>query len=213
VQTYDAAGNTSAVTSGDAATNDTADDEAPAAASGLTAVSTEMTSAVVGWSPATDNVGVTGYDVYLLTGGTHLVGTTSGTTEPVRGLSAGRTYTVGVVAHDDADNRSAMATFRVTTAPDTVAPARPATPRVGGRAHKSLTVTWKADRDNVGVTRYYVYRWTGSTWKQIGKVKGGAHSLRDRKLRRHLRYWYRLRAQDAHGNMSAWSNMGSGATT
>ncbi len=56
------------------------------------------------WSASSDNVGVTGYDVYS---GSNQVLTVSGTSATVSGLSAGTSYTFTVKARDAAGNVSA----------------------------------------------------------------------------------------------------------
>ncbi|MEU6854671.1 cellulose binding domain-containing protein [Actinacidiphila alni] len=90
------------------------DTQAPTVPGGLTVTGTTATSASLSWSAATDNVGVTGYDVYR--GGT-LVGTTAGTSYTDSGLTAATAYTYSVRARDAAGNTSAAsAAVAATTA-------------------------------------------------------------------------------------------------
>jgi cellulose 1,4-beta-cellobiosidase len=71
-------------------------------------------SVSLGWSPSSDDVGVTGYDVYR--GGT-LAGTVTGTAFTDTGLAASTAYTYTVKAHDAAGNVSAAsAAVTATTA-------------------------------------------------------------------------------------------------
>ncbi|PRB03597.1 secretion protein [Chryseobacterium sp. MYb7] len=78
------------------------------AASGTTATTTNLS-----WSGATDNVGVTGYDVYQ---GASLIGSTASTTYTVTGLSPATTYSFSVKAKDAAGNASVSSnTVSVTT--------------------------------------------------------------------------------------------------
>ncbi|MFI6477990.1 discoidin domain-containing protein [Nonomuraea sp. NPDC050663] len=67
--------------------------------------STGTTSSTVGlaWNAATDDVGVTGYDVYR---GSTLVATVTGTTHTDTGLTASTSYTYTVRARDAAGNTS-----------------------------------------------------------------------------------------------------------
>lgn len=67
------------------------------------------------WTAATDNVAVTGYDVYLA-GGTDPIGTTAGTSFD-HVVPAGTTASYEIVAFDEAGNRSArsVASVAVTT--------------------------------------------------------------------------------------------------
>ncbi|MFB4307211.1 glycosyl hydrolase family 18 protein [Actinomadura sp. GTD37] len=89
------------------------DAEAPAAPSGLRSTGKTATSVSLAWNAATDNVGVTGYDVY--NGGAKAASTT-GTGATIGGLSAKTAYTFTVKARDAAGNTSpASASVSVTT--------------------------------------------------------------------------------------------------
>jgi hypothetical protein len=80
------------------------DTQAPTVPAGLAASGTTTTSTVLNWNAATDNVGVTGYDVYR---GSTLVTTVTGTTYTVTGLTAATAYSFSVKAKDAAGNVSA----------------------------------------------------------------------------------------------------------
>ncbi|CAM3027325.1 secretion protein [Chryseobacterium flavum] len=90
-------------------TPDTVAPTAPTlAASGTTSTTTNLS-----WSGATDNVGVTGYDVYQ---GASLIGSTASTTYTVTGLTPATTYSFSVKAKDAAGNASVSSnTVSVTT--------------------------------------------------------------------------------------------------
>ncbi|KIC62959.1 reprolysin-like metallopeptidase [Chryseobacterium taiwanense] len=78
------------------------------AASGTTSTSTNLS-----WSGATDNVAVTGYDVYQ---GSSLIGSTASTTYTVTSLTPSTTYSFTVKAKDAAGNVSVSSnTVSVTT--------------------------------------------------------------------------------------------------
>jgi xyloglucan-specific exo-beta-1,4-glucanase len=83
---------------------DSADTEAPTAPTNLRSTGNTDTTVDLAWDASTDNVGVTGYDVY---NGTILAGSTSGTTFTVTGLTEAATYTFTVKAKDEAGNISA----------------------------------------------------------------------------------------------------------
>src|SRR5690606_26568766 len=84
----------------------------------LIASGTTQTSSNLAWSGATDNVGVTGYDVYR--NGAFLASTTA-TTYAVTGLTASTAYSFYVRAKDAAGNSSANSnTVNVTTLANTV---------------------------------------------------------------------------------------------
>ncbi|WP_312174174.1 GEVED domain-containing protein [Chryseobacterium sp.] len=80
----------------------TTDTTAPTAPS-LAASGTTSTSTNLSWSGATDNVAVTGYDVYQ---GASLIGSTTSTSYTVINLSPSTTYTFSVRAKDAAGNVS-----------------------------------------------------------------------------------------------------------
>ncbi|WP_053849593.1 cellulase family glycosylhydrolase [Streptomyces sp. NRRL B-24085] len=94
------------------------DTQAPTAPGTPTASVVTATSAHLSWTASSDNVGVAGYDVVRVSGGTETkvaASTTSSVT--VTGLSAGTAYSFAVYARDAAGNRSARsATVSVTTA-------------------------------------------------------------------------------------------------
>jgi endonuclease I/chitodextrinase len=93
--------------------NPTADSQAPTAATNLIASGTTDTSTTLSWSASTDNVAVTGYEVYQ---GTTLKATSTLTSYTVTGLSASKSYTFYVKAKDAVGNRStASNTANITT--------------------------------------------------------------------------------------------------
>jgi galactitol-specific phosphotransferase system IIB component len=80
------------------------DTQAPTAPSGLTATGKTSSSVSLKWNAATDNTGVTAYDVYS---GANQVLSVSGTSATVSGLSPATSYTFTVKARDAAGNVSA----------------------------------------------------------------------------------------------------------
>ncbi len=95
------------------------DTEAPTVPSNVQASSITQTTATISWSAATDNVAVTGYDVYQ---GSSNIGTVTGTSANVTGLVADTNYTFSVRAKDAAGNESAAGSVTFTTLSDTPAP-------------------------------------------------------------------------------------------
>ncbi len=91
----------------------TADTQAPSAPTNLASSNVASTSLTLNWTASTDNVGVTGYDVYK---NGSLYTTVSSTTANVTGLSANTSYSFYVKAKDAAGNvSSASSTINVTT--------------------------------------------------------------------------------------------------
>lgn len=174
----------------------------------LAASGTTQTATNLSWSGATDNVAVTGYDVYR---GTTLLGSTSSTTYAVSGLTASTTYTFTVKAKDAAGNVSVDSnSVSVTTlAPvvDTTAPTAP-TLSASGTTPTTTNLSWTGATDNVGVTGYDVYRGTtllGSTTTATTYAVTG--------LTASTAYTFYVQAKDAAGNISVASNTVSVTTS
>ncbi|MEU6751367.1 glycosyl hydrolase family 18 protein [Spirillospora sp. NPDC046719] len=89
------------------------DTQAPTAPANLRSTSKTATSVSLAWNASTDNVGVTGYDVY---NGSTKAATVTGTSATVSGLSPKTAYSFTVKARDAAGNVSAAsAAVSVTT--------------------------------------------------------------------------------------------------
>lgn len=89
------------------------DTQAPTVPTGLAASAIATTSATLSWTASTDNVAVTGYEVYK---NGALLTTVTGTTTNVTGLTASTSYTFKVRAKDAANNYSAYTSdLNVTT--------------------------------------------------------------------------------------------------
>ncbi|MEV2239265.1 cellulase family glycosylhydrolase [Micromonospora sp. NPDC049891] len=95
------------------------DTTAPTAPGRPTATEVTATAATLNWAAATDNVGVTSYEVLRATGSAAatVVGTVSGTTYRATGLSASTSYTFTVRARDAAGNVSAASPPLTVTTP------------------------------------------------------------------------------------------------
>ncbi|HZG77197.1 MAG TPA: fibronectin type III domain-containing protein, partial [Paenibacillus sp.] len=177
------------------------DTQAPTAPSNLTSPSKTSNSVSLSWSASSDNVGVTGYDVY---NGSTLAGSTTSTSYTVTGLSASTSYTFTVKAKDAAGNVSAAsnAVTVTTNAPagDTQAPTAPSSLTSPSKTENSVSLSWSASTDNVGVTGYDVYNGStlaGSTTSTSYTVTGLSASTS---------YTFTVKAKDAAGNVSAASN-------
>ncbi|MFG3705824.1 discoidin domain-containing protein [Micromonospora sp. NPDC047670] len=153
------------------------------------------------WTASTDNVGVTGYDVYAngvlrtSVGGTTLTYTD---TQP-----AGATVSYHVRARDAAGNASANSNTvtRTGSSGDTVAPTAPGDLAHTQPAAGQIRLTWTASTDNVGVTGYDVY----ANGALRGSVNGSTLTYTDSQPDT-ATVSYFVRARDAAGNVSANSN-------
>ncbi|SNR57633.1 endonuclease [Flavobacterium sp. ov086] len=93
--------------------NPSADTQAPTAPTSLASTTKTATSITVAWNASTDNVGVTGYNVY--SNGV-LKTTVTGLTATITGLTASTSYNINVTAIDAAGNTSVSSnTIAVTT--------------------------------------------------------------------------------------------------
>lgn len=94
-------------------TSGSGDTTAPSTPTSLASTAKTATSITLTWNASTDNVGVTGYDVYA---NSALKTTVSGTTVTISGLTASTAYSIYVKAKDAAGNTSASSnTISVTT--------------------------------------------------------------------------------------------------
>lgn len=173
------------------------------------------TSATLAWTPSTDNVGVTGYDILRATGATGgtftQVGTSTSSTFQATGLTASTTYRFQVRARDAAGNVSAVSNaVTVTTQAgtgDTQAPTAPTGLAASGTTQTGTSLAWTASTDNVGVTGYDVLQATGATggtFTQVGTSTTTSFAVTG--LTANTTYRFQVRARDAAGNMSAVSN-------
>ncbi|PHS61951.1 MAG: peptidase S8 [Flavobacterium sp.] len=201
----DAAGNESAASNSVSVT--TIDSQAPTVPSNLTASNTTQTSTDLSWTASTDNVGVTGYDVYQ---GASVIGTTAGITYNVTGLSASSGYSFTVVAKDAAGNESGVSSsVSVTTLdpPDTQAPTAPTSLAASNTTQTTTDLSWTASLDNVGVTDYDVYQGASV----IGTTASTSYNVIG--LTASTSYSFSVRAKDAAGNVSGASNTVSVTTS
>ena len=136
------------------------DTEPPTAPSDLSAAATSATHIDLTWTAATDNVGVTGYQVERCQGtgcSTFAqIGTPTATNFADSGLTAGTTYQYRVRATDAAGNTSdysAVASATTQTTSDLEPPTVTMTAPANGATVTGPAVTVTADAsDNVGVT-------------------------------------------------------------
>lgn len=183
------------------------DTVAPTAPTALAASGTTQTTTSLSWTASTDNVAVTGYNVYQ---GTTLLGTVTTTSYNVTGLTGSTTYSFTVKAKDAAGNLSAASNaVSVTTlapVPDTTAPTA-ATLSASGTTSTSTNLSWSGATDNVGVTGYNVYQ--GTTLKT--SVTTTSYTVTG--LTASTAYSFYVVAKDAAGNLSPASNTVNVTTT
>lgn len=177
------------------------------------------TGHAMSWSASTDNVGVTGYRLERCTGSTCTnfaqiaMPTTTSYTD--LGLAAGTTYRYRVRAHDAAGNISAYSAIISRTTdpaqppPDTTVPSTPTGLFEDGANYGAgILLAWNPSTDNVGVVRYRIERCTGSTCTNFVQIGTWAsNNYNDTEIVGGVVYRYRVRAEDAAGNLSGYSNI------
>ncbi|NMO19960.1 chitinase, partial [Pyxidicoccus fallax] len=84
----------------------TPDVQAPTAPSSLRSTGVTGSSVSLAWNASNDNIGVTGYEVFVNGGTSPAASTTGATSVTVTGLAANTTYTFTAKARDAAGNRS-----------------------------------------------------------------------------------------------------------
>jgi chitodextrinase len=155
VDAFDAAANHSSQSL--PATITTPDWSPPTTPTGLTATVINNGEIDLSWSASTDNVGVTGYTVYR---NGAAIGTTGGATLTYADTTVGHgfTYSYTVDAFDAAGNHSPRSAPASATTVDDIAPTTPGAFKASAASATSVSMSWSASTDNVGVAGYDVYR-------------------------------------------------------
>ena len=163
VKAIDAAGNES-----DASniltitTQSSADTTPPSKPTGLTAPSKTATSVTLTWNKSTDNVGVTKYKIYNAGIPKQEISENDSPSTTisceVTGLNPSTPYSFTIKAKDAQNNLSDESdALSITTLPDTEKPTRPTNFKPTTQEEDSISFSWTASTDNVGVARYEIY--------------------------------------------------------
>jgi glucose/arabinose dehydrogenase len=165
------------------------------------------------WGASSDNVGVAGYDIYH---DGNLLGQSpgTGTSKTLTGLTPNTEYRLSVFARDAAGNVSlssaqAICTTRPST--DTQAPTAPANLTSSNVTSGSVSLSWGASTDNVGVVAYDVR--VGTT--VVTSVEGHppATTATVTSLACNTPYTLNVVARDLAGHVSGQSNTVSFTTS
>ncbi len=142
----------------EAGTVKTVDTTSPSVPSEVTVGNITHNSAEVTWQESTDNVGVSGYNIYL--NDKKVNGETVKELKyELTGLEADTEYRVKVEAVDEAGNKaeSREETFTTLEAPDEEGPSAPTNVTASDVTETSVKITWTASTDNVEVAGYNIY--------------------------------------------------------
>ena len=205
VRAYDAHANLSAQSNVVSVVTPATDDDTtvPSTPTNLTATAASSTQINLSWTASTDNVGVMGYNIYR---NDALVASTTATSYNNVGLTPSTAYEFFVRAYDGEDNLSAQSNMVTISTPaadsevDMIAPTAPANLTGTAVSPTQINLSWDASSDNVGVNGYNVYmnrNWVNHATSTSYNITG---------LTASTSYTFRLRAYDATGNQSTWSN-------
>ena len=178
-----------------------ASDSTPPSAPGSLTATAGSTKNVLTWTAATDNIGVSAYDVYR--NGTYLATVApAALTYADKTATAGTGYTYQVAARDLAGNTTRASVNVNGGTSDTTPPSAPANLTATAAGATTASLSWTASTDNVGVTGYTISR-DGTA---IGTVSGSTTTFSDTGLTPGTAYTYQVTASDAAGNVSQPSN-------
>jgi chitodextrinase len=210
VKARDASGNTSVASNTTTVLlTPSVDTTPPSAPTGVAASNVTASSVTLSWSASTDDTGVVLYQVYVNgTVSTNTFGTLRAT---VTGLTAATSCVFTVKALDAAGNVSSpSAAITVTTLGgglDTTPPSAPAGLTSSAVTDTSVTLSWTASTDDVGVVGYDVLN--GS----IVAATATSTSATVTGLTASSTFSFAIRARDAAGNVSATSTALAVTTT
>ena len=182
------------------------DGEAPSVPQNLVATPVSDDQIDLTWDASTDNVGVTGYNIYR---DDLLVDTSPTNAYSDTGLASETEYEYEVSAFDAAANESARSAPDSATTPasgDTEAPSIPQNLSATGVSDDQIDLTWDASTDNVGVTGYNIYR------DNLLVDTSPTNAYSDTGLAIETEYAYEVSAFDAAANESARSDPDSATT-
>jgi endonuclease I/chitodextrinase len=131
------------------------DTQAPSTPLNVTLSNISLNSIDVSWDASTDNIGVTGYNIFV---NGVLQEQTSNTSISIANLETNTTYTFSIVAKDLINNMSAAsADVNGTTLQDANPPSVPTNVVVSNETDTSFKISWTASTDNNAVSAYEIY--------------------------------------------------------
>ena len=178
-------------------------------------------SASLSWTAATGPSGVAGYSVYRSTTpnvavtANNRIAQPTGTSYVDASVPGSGTYYYVVTARDSAGNESTASNETIATVTaDVTPPADPTNLTATAISNSQINLAWTASTDDVGVAGYRVERCAGNlcaNFVQVATPTGVTFG--DSGLSASTSYSYRVRAIDAAGNLSNYSNVASATTS
>jgi len=181
---------------------------APSQVTGLQGQALNASQISVSWLPSTDDVAVTGYEIYVAESGSgYTLGGTSTTTSAIlSGLSSSTLYLVKVRARDAVGNTGTYSDPTVVLTPpsDVTAPSDVAGLAVAAVDFQALALSWTAGTDDVGIVSTNIEQCQGTSCTDfllVGTVTSGT-TLSVSGLLPQTTYRFRAKHADAAGNVS-----------
>ncbi len=207
VYAQDAAGNISLVSN--TAIVLTVDVTPPSNVTNLSASNTTETSTDLAWDTATDNIAVTGYEVYQNTnsGGDVLVASPTTNSASIGSLVIGDSNDFTIYAKDAAGNSSVAPSNVVNVVTVDITPPVTITDLSANNiTETTVDLTWSTT-DNVGVTNYEVFQDISGVGSPVSiGLTGGTTTMNVTGLTLGSSYDFTVYAQDAASNVSSVSN-------
>jgi chitodextrinase len=173
------------------------DTQAPTIPKELATTYVTLTSAVLTWKPASDNVGIKGYEIYC---NGKKVASTSATVYEYKKLSPNAAYLFYIKAYDKAGNYSTQSNcISVKTQTDKTVPSIPSGLKASSVSVTEVNLIWAPSSDNVNVRGYDILR----NGVKIGTTSKTSYS--NKNLIPGKSYTYTVRASDISGNLSGSS--------
>jgi chitodextrinase len=193
------------------------DVQAPTAPT-LTTAQLSLTNALMSWSGSTDNVAVVGYDFFIYSSSPgnpiNVTGNSFDILFSSLNLPTGSIFKVKVRAKDAAGNVSGFSNEIALTVP-TPTDVQPPTAPVLTSAAPTLTnvlISWSGSTDNVGVAGYNIHTYFGAPGNLTYSTTGTSFTIEffsgalGLGLSPGTTFKVSVRARDAAGNLSAFSN-------
>jgi parallel beta-helix repeat protein len=180
----------------------------PSTPTNLQATAVSSNRVDLSWGASSDNVGVTNYEIYRNGSPLTTVGQVTSYSDTTAAPST--TYSYQVRAKDAAGNHSDFSNTGTATTPapsDTIPPSTPTDLQATAVSSTRVDLSWGASTDNVEVTNYEISR-NGSPLTTVGQVT----SYSDTTAAPATTYSYQVRARDAAGNLSGFSNTATATT-